>query len=89
MIFKRASISIKGHNIVMLIKIQKIEKDELQSIFFQFEQQTLWLFLFNHCNHNKFQQTLLFCFLFSESFTKLFKCSLWVRYPSLVTNYYF
>jgi len=46
-------------------------------------------FLFNNCNHKKFQQTLLFCFLFSESFTWLFNCSLWVWYPSLETNYYF
>ena len=33
MIFMRTSISIKGHNIVMLIKIQKSEKEEPQSLF--------------------------------------------------------
>ena len=36
-----ASKSIKGHNIVMLIKIQKSEKDEPQSIFSQLKQQTI------------------------------------------------
>jgi len=41
MIFIQASISIKGHNIVMLIKIQKTGKDETQSLFFQLKQQTL------------------------------------------------
>jgi len=40
MIFIRTSISIKGYNIVMLIKIQKSEKDEPQSLFFQLKQQT-------------------------------------------------
>jgi len=39
--FIRASISIKGHNIVMLIKILKSEKDETQSLFFHLKQQTL------------------------------------------------
>jgi len=35
------SINInQGHNIVMLIKIQKSEKDETQSLFFQLKQQT-------------------------------------------------
>ena len=43
MIFIRASISVKEHNIVMIIKIQKSEKDEPQSLFFQLKQQTLWL----------------------------------------------
>jgi len=37
-------------------------------------------------NSNK---VLLFCFIFSEYFTWLFNCSLWVRYPSLGTHYYF
>jgi len=43
MIFIRASISIKGHNITMLIKIQKSEKDETQSLFFKLKQPILWL----------------------------------------------
>jgi len=38
---KTGSISIKGHNIVMLIKIQKSEKDETQSLLFQLKQPTL------------------------------------------------
>jgi len=41
MIFIRTSVSIKGHNIVMLIKIQKSEKDEPQFLFFQLKQQSL------------------------------------------------
>ena len=32
---------------------------------------------------------LLFCFIFSEYFTWLFNCSLWVRYLFLRTHYYF
>jgi len=47
------------------------------------------LFSYNYCNYNKLQQTLLFCFLFSEFVTWLFNCSLWIQYPSLGTNYYF
>jgi len=43
MIFIRGSISIKEHNFIMLIKIQKSEKDEPQSLFFQLKKQTLWL----------------------------------------------
>jgi len=43
MIFIRETISIKGHNIVMLIKIQKNEKDETQFLFFQLKQQILLL----------------------------------------------
>jgi len=85
-----ASISIKGHNIVMLIKIQKSEKYESQSLFFQLKQQTLWLvFLLIIAiltNSNKLYYSF---FLFSESFTWLFNCSLWVWYPSLGTKYYF
>ena len=45
MIFVRASISIKGYNIVKLMKIQKSEEDEPQSLFSQLKQQTL-LFVF-------------------------------------------
>jgi len=41
MIFILASTSIKGHNIVMLIKILKSEKDETQSLIFHLKQQTL------------------------------------------------
>ena len=41
MSFIRASISIKGYNIVMLLKIRKTEKDEPQSLFSQLKQQTL------------------------------------------------
>jgi len=40
----QASISIKGHNVTMLIKIQKSEKDETQSLFFQLKQQLFALF---------------------------------------------
>jgi len=36
-------INIKWHNIVMLIKIQKSEKDKSQSLFFQLKQETFWL----------------------------------------------
>ena len=43
MIFIWASISIKGDNIVMLIKIRKSEKDEPQSLFSYLKKQTLWL----------------------------------------------
>ena len=50
---------------------------------------SLTCFLINHCHQNKFQQTLLFYFLFSESFTWIFNYSLWVWYLSLGTNYYF
>jgi len=49
MIFIRTSISIKGHNIVTLIKIEKSEKDEPQSLFVQLKQQTfLLVFLLIH-----------------------------------------
>ena len=41
--FIRASISIKGHNVNMLIKIHKSEKDETQSLFYQLKQQILCL----------------------------------------------
>jgi len=44
MMFIRESISIKEHNIVMLIKIQKSEKDETESLFFQLKQQLFDLF---------------------------------------------
>jgi len=61
--FYTVSISIKGHNIVMLIKIQKCEKDETQSLFFQFEAtNSLTCFLINHCHHNKFQHTFIILF---------------------------
>jgi len=50
---------------------------------------SLTCFAINHCNFNKLQQTLLFYFLFSESFTWLFNCYLWVWYTSLGINYYF
>jgi len=43
MIFILTSLSIKGHNIVMLIKIQKSELDETQSLYFPIEATTLWL----------------------------------------------
>ena len=35
--FIQTSISIKQHNVTMLIKIHKSEKDETQSLFFQLE----------------------------------------------------
>jgi len=90
MIFIRTSISIKGYNIAMLIKIQKSEKDETQSLFFQLKQQTLWLvFLLIIAIITIFSKLLLFCFIFSEYFTWLFNFSLRVRYPSLGTHYYF
>ena len=41
MILIWASISIKGDNIVMLIKIRKSEKDEPQSLFSYLKKQTL------------------------------------------------
>ena len=41
MIFILTSLSIKGHNIVMLIKIQKSELDETQSLYFPIEATTL------------------------------------------------
>jgi len=44
MIFIRASILIKGHNLSRLIKIQKSEKDETQFLFFQLKQQIFALF---------------------------------------------
>ena len=37
MTFIRASISIKEHNVNMLIKIHKSETNEIQSLFFQLE----------------------------------------------------
>ena len=85
------SINInQGHNIVMLIKIQKSEKDETQSLFFQLKQQTFWLvFLLIIIVITNSNKLLLFCFIFSEYFTWLFNCSLWVRYSSLGTHYYF
>ena len=70
MIFIRTSISIKGHNIVMLIKIQKSEKDEPQSLFFQLKQQTLLLvFLLIIDIITNLNKLLLFCFIFSKFFT--------------------
>jgi len=63
MIFIWTSISIKGHNIVMLIKIQKSDKDESQYLFFQLKQENyLTCFLINHCRHNKSQQTFIILF---------------------------
>jgi len=41
--FYTTSIPINRHNIIMLIKIQKSEKYEPQSLLFQLKQQTLWL----------------------------------------------
>jgi len=68
--FIQASISIKGHNIVMLIKIQKSEKDEIQSLFFQLKQQTLCLvFLLINAIPTNSNKLLLFYFIFSEYFT--------------------
>jgi len=39
--FYTTSIPINRHNIIMLIKIQKSEKYEPQSLLFQLKQQTL------------------------------------------------
>jgi len=41
MIFIWASLSIKEHNIVIIIKIQKSERDEAQTLFLQLKQETL------------------------------------------------
>jgi len=66
MIFIQALISIRGHNIVILIKIQKSEKDETQSLFFQLKQQTLlFVFLLIIAIITTFNILLLFCFIFS------------------------
>jgi len=54
----------------MVIKIQKSEKDEIQSLFFQLKQQTLLLvFLLIIAIIATFNKLLLFCFIFSKYFT--------------------
>jgi len=45
--------------------------------------------LINHCHHNKSQQTLLFFVYLVNLLHWLFNYSLWIRYSSLGTNYYF
>ena len=69
--FYRASTSIKQYNIIMLFKIKNSKNDEPQSQFFQLNQQlfTLLSLQFLQSYTTNFQQTLLFCFLFSESYT--------------------
>ena len=61
-------------------KIQKSEKDETQSLFFELKQQAFWLvFLLIIATVITLNKILLFYFIFSESFTWLFNYSLWVR----------
>jgi len=63
MIFIRALISMKEHNIAMLIKIQKSEKDEPPISIFPIETtNSLTCLLINHCHHNKSQQTFIILF---------------------------
>ena len=47
----------------------------------------LFTFLQYHHTQQNFQQTVIYCFLFSEYYTWEFKCSLWVQYLSLGTNW--
>jgi len=56
---------------IILFKIQKSKKDEPQSQFAQLNQQlfTLLSLQFLQSYTTNFQQTLLFCFLFSEWYT--------------------
>jgi len=58
-------------------------------IFLIEETNSLTCFLINHCLYNNFQHTFIILVIFSEYFTWLFNGSLWVRYPSLRTHYYF
>ena len=54
---------MKEHNIAMLIKIQKSEKDEPPISIFPIETtNSLTCLLINHCHHNKSQQTFIILF---------------------------
>jgi len=90
MIFIRASISITWHDVIMTNQNTKEwERWNLIPIC-PIEATTICLvFLLIIANTTKSNKILLFCFIFSEYFTWLFNCYLWVRYPSLGTHYYF
>jgi len=90
MIFIRASILITEHNIIMTNQNTK-EWERWNSIpIFLIEATTLCLvFLLIIAITTNFNKLLLLFFIFCEYFTWLFNCSLWVRYPSLGTHYYF